>query len=365
MRTILLTIVCFFITNYSLHAQISVVDSTDQSPVSAASIFDSAGNMVGFTWSDGTLSEIPDSSYPITIRCLGYEQLTIDTPEEKVWMMTPSVYELDEVVVIPVERNILKQIFYVREYFSMITSTDTVTFFIEHMADRFIPTAKGTKFKKNASLRILTSRNYALFKFGEKDSVMAGAELTLPSFLSIIDLNNEPLTAPKSFQTAGNAPQYYEEKGKSGAAQIMKQNSQIFTFIEDALALKKGHTWSPWPFKLLGYTTQINQLYFTHAYRRNDKGIYLPKDLTEASFVIDALGRGKHIRKAFDSDEPVAIKTMIELYIIDRDFLSTEEANEEYENKPATTQFIIPATVPALNKATQELIKRANAKTKK
>lgn len=362
MRTILLTIACFFIANYSLFAQITIVDATDQSPVSAASIFDSSGNMVGFTWSDGTLSEIPDSSYPITIRCLGYEQLTIDTPKEQVWAMTPSIYELDEVVVVPVERNILKQLFYVREYFSMNFDQDTISFFVEHMADRFVPTKKGTKFKESASLRILASRNYARYRIEGKDSVMAGAELGLPSLLSIVDLNNEAIKAPKSFKTAGNAPQYYEEKGKSGAAHIMKQNSQTFTSIEDALALKKGHTWTPWSFKLLGYTTQINQLYFTHAYRRNEEGTYLPKDLTEASFVMDALGSGKRIRKAFDSDEPIAIKTMIELYIVDRDFLSTEEAKDEYNNKPTSTQFIIPEAVPALNKATQELIEQANAK---
>lgn len=64
-------------------AQERVIDSTDRSPISAASIFDATGNMVGFTLSDGVFSEIPASAYPITLRCMGYEQLIIERPENK------------------------------------------------------------------------------------------------------------------------------------------------------------------------------------------------------------------------------------------------------------------------------------------
>ena len=45
-----------------IDAQERVIDVTDHSPISAASIFDATGNMVGFTWSDGVFSEIPSSA---------------------------------------------------------------------------------------------------------------------------------------------------------------------------------------------------------------------------------------------------------------------------------------------------------------
>jgi hypothetical protein len=45
---------------------------------------------------------------------MGYEQLVIERPENKTWEMTPIAYELDEVVIVPVKRSILKQLFYVR-----------------------------------------------------------------------------------------------------------------------------------------------------------------------------------------------------------------------------------------------------------
>ena len=346
-------------------AQKRVLDAVTQSPVAAASIFDAAGNMVGFTWSDGLFSEVPESAYPVTLRCMGYEQLVIERPEDKTWLMTPMAYELEEVVIVPVKRNVLKQTFYVREYFSMNNASDTVTFFMEHMAHRFVPTSKDAKFGYDSSLHILDTRHYARYKIFGKDSVVINPESAFPSLLKVFDLNDEEVAAPESFKESGNTVKHYEEAGKSGMALIQKQNAQTFTTIEDVLALTKEHKMSPWAFKLLGFTMEINQFYTTHAYRVNDKGVYLPKDLIEASFVMEADGRGKHLRKAIKSDKPVVIRSLIELYIVDRDYLSKDEAKEECKNKPADVKFVIPSTVPPLNEATRRLVERANAEIKK
>jgi hypothetical protein len=56
---------------------------------------------------------------------------------------------------------------------------------------------------------------------------------------------------------------------------------------------------------------------------------------------------------------------MIELYIVDRDYLSKEEAKKEYKKKPTNVKFVIPSTVPPLNEATRRLVERANAEIKK
>ena len=365
MKRIYTLIIGFLLFFVPADAQKRVVDAVSQSPVAAASIFDASGNMVGFTWSDGEFSEVPESAYPITLRCIGYEQLVIEQPEDKTWGMTPIAYELEEVVVIPVKRNILKQTFYVREYFSMHNATDTVTFFIEHMADRFVPTSKDAKFGGNSSLRILDSHHYSRYKAFGKDSIVANPKSAFPSMLSIFDLNDEEVTAPASFKETESTNKLHEKSGKSGMSLIQKQNAQTFTTIEDILADSKEHKASPWPLKLLGFTMEFNQLYTTHAYRLNDKGVYLPKDLIEASFVMEADGRGKHLRKALKSDKPIVIHSMIELYIVDRDYLSKEEAKEEYKNKPTDVKFVIPSTVPPLNEATQQLVRRAKANAEK
>ena len=127
-------------------AQKQVIDAVDHTPIPAASIFDASGNMVGYTLSDGVFSEIPESAYPITVHCIGYERLVIEHAEDKVWEMKPSVYDLNEVVVTPAKCDVMKQIFYIREFFSMSNETDTVTVFSEHMADWFVPNSKDAKF---------------------------------------------------------------------------------------------------------------------------------------------------------------------------------------------------------------------------
>ncbi len=365
MKRVYFLIISLLLFCTPIDAQKRVIDAKDRSPISAASIFDASGNMVGFTWNDGVFTEIPESAYPITLRCMGYEQLVIERPEDKTWEMTPTVYELEEVVIVPVKRNVLKQTFYIREYFSMSNQTDTITYFVEYMANRFVPTTKDAKFGGNSSFRILASHQYSRYKLFGEDSVAVDPKASMPSFLKVLELNVDEVKAPESFKKAGNTNKLYEKSDKSGKSLIQKQNAQTFITIRDGLADTKEHKISPWPLKLLGFTMDINQLYTTHAYRVNDKGIYLPKDLIEASFVMEADGKGKYLRKALKSDKPIIVRSMIELYVVDRDYLSNEEAKEEYKDKPTNVKFEIPSTVPPLNEATKRLVERANAEAKK
>ena len=363
MKRIFALIISSLLYFFPVDAQ-RLVDATDQSPISAASIFNAAGNLVSLTWSDGDFSDVPESVYPITICCIGYESLVLERLEDKVWEMTPKVYELDEVVVVPVKRNILKQTFYAREYFSINTQKDTITFFLEHMVDRFVPTSKDAKFGGNFSLRKLNSRCYSRYKILEKDSFAITSESSSSSVLSILELNNESIKAPESFKDQENRNKLYEKSGKSGMFLIQKQNAYTFTMIKDPLAEKKEHTVSPLIFKLLGFTMDFKQLYITQVYRTNDTGVYQPKDLIEAAFVMEADGRGKNFRKLFASDKPIAFRSMIELFLVDSDFYSKEEAKDEYKNKPTNVEFVIPSTIPPLNEVTLQLVERANAEAK-
>ena len=365
MKRFLTLLIGVLLFSFYAKAQEQVIDATDRSPVAAASIFDSSGNMVGFTWSDGVFSEIPESAYPVTVRCMGYEQLVIERPENKTWEMTPIAYELDEVVIIPVKRNILKQLFYVREYFSMSSETDTVTFFSEHMAERFVPTSKDEKFGGKTKLRLLESRQYGHYQLFGEDSITTDPESMFPSMVTIFEPIDKEIPVPKSFKEQESATKFHEIPGKSGMELIAKQNDQTFTISVDALADTKEHKLSPWQLKLLGCTMEFNQIYVTQAYRINNKEVYQPKDLLEASFVMQADGRGKFLRMALKSDKPIVIRSLIELYIVDRDYLSKEEAKEEYKNKPTDVKFMVPSTVPPLNEATRRLVERANAEAKK
>ncbi len=358
MKNAVVLTICLFMAFTSANAQIRIVDALDNLPVAAASVFDTAGNMIGYTSNEGVMSDIPESAFPITLRCMGYEQLVIDKPEEKTWEMMPVMYELQELVVGLVERNIMKQTFYAREYFSMSTSRDTINYFVEHMLERFIPASKDAKFSGNSSLRSLNSRIYANFNIEGKDSTTIEKKASFPSMMALLKLDDEEILAPESFKNNDNH-NIYEKPGISGISMIYKQNAYSFTTVEDLLAKEEDHSISPGVLKLLGMTMDVHQLYITHAYTINEEGVYLPKDLKEASYVFEANSKGKLIRSLFKTAEPVIIRSMVEIYLVDRDYLSKKEAKEEYKNKRTGVEFIIPSSVPPLNDATRRLVNKA------
>ena len=364
MRHIFIFITALLLLSVNTNAQQRLIDASDHRPISAASILDASGNMVGFTMSDGVFSEIPKTAYPITITCIGYEQIVIEHPEEKNWEMTPMVYELEEVVIIPEERKIMKQTFYVREYFSISSQSDTMTFFMEHMADRFVPVSDKIKFSGSSSLRILCTNCYMLYQIADNDSVAKDHKPQFPSMLSILGQGNEKVTAHESLLNNEDDTKIYEKPGHSGTSIIQKQNAQTFTTIKGLLAGNEEQTSSPWYLKPLGLSMDISQLYITNVYRANENGIYLPKDLIESSFVMEAEGKGRLIRKMVNSNEPVGIHSMITIYMVDRDYLTKEKAKEEQKNKPADVKFTIPSTVPPLNDATKRLVERANSEAR-
>jgi hypothetical protein len=159
MKRHLIIIICLLLS-VSAYAQQRVIDATDSIPVSVASIFDFDGNVVGYTMDDGTFSEIPETAYPITIRCLGYEPLVIAEPKDSVWQMKQSFYDMPELVVVPGDRNVMKQILYIRNYLSMCNEIDTVTHFVEEMAYRYVPATEDAKIDIGNQIHSAGSRSF-------------------------------------------------------------------------------------------------------------------------------------------------------------------------------------------------------------
>ena len=340
-------------------AQRRVADVMDDTPVSSATIFDAQGNVVGFTSSEGDFSDIPDSDYPITIRCIGYENIVVGQPKDTVLQMVPMIYELEEAVV-SASRDVMKQTFYVREYFTISSATDTITHFLEHMCDRYVPASKQVKFKKN-DLRFRNTRCYKYYQIGDQDSVAVSNKPGSKVFLGLIE--TEEVDASESFKGQMGVNRVYEEKGKSGILHSRKQNERIFTEYKDGLADKKGHiAHLPFLLNMMGLSMDAHQAYITHVYKANDASVYQPKDLIQAGVVVEVLGKGKLLRQMVNSDVPVKINFSIEYYVVSREYISKEQAKAEYKDKSLKVPFEIPATVPQLSEATQLLIQRANQK---
>lgn len=363
MKRHLIIIICLLLS-VSAYAQQRVIDATDSIPVSVASIFDFDGNVVGYTMDDGTFSEIPETAYPITIRCLGYEPLVIAEPKDTVWQMKQCFYDMPELVIVPGERNVMKQILYIRNYFSLCNEIDTVTHFVEEMAYRYVPAIEGEKIGIGSQIHNSNCRSFSMHKVGDLDSV--AYEENSKSFIltsTLTNLSSKEILVHESLKNDSTG--YYEKKGKSGLSLVQRLSNGVFTFKEDMLADKKNHSLSPWPLKLMGFTMEINQFYTTNAFSINQDGKYYPKDLLEAGFMMEAEGRGKYIRKALDSKTPVEVRAMTEIYVVDRDFLTQDEAKEESAKEVQKMDFKIPSNVPSLNEATLRLVKRAKAEAGK
>ena len=356
-RHLIIVMVCISLS-VSAYSQQRVIDATDSIPVSAASIFDFNGNVVGYTMADGIFSEINETAYPITIRCLGYEPLTIAEPKDTVWQMKQCFYDMPELVIVPGDRNVMKQILYIRNYFSLCNEIDTVTHFVEEMAYRYVPATEDAKIDVGGQIHSASCRSFSQHKVGDLDSV--ACEENSKSFFmtsTLTKLSSKEILVHESLKNDSTG--YYEKMGKAGLALVQILSNGVFTFKEDLLADKKKHTLSPWPLKLMGFTMDINQFYTTNAFSINEDGKYYPKDLLEAGFMMEGEGRGKYIRMALDSKTPVAVRAMTEIYVVDREFLTQEEAKEEMEKKDCKLDFMIPSNVPALNEATSRLVERA------
>lgn len=132
MRYILLSIIAILPLVCASRERLTVVDQTDNSPIAAATVFSKGGNILGLTDKNGILDGIADRDMPLTVRCLGYEPLTVAGTTDAT-KMVPETYELGEFVVTPLDRPILRIVCYIREYTGGVTSTDTLQVFAEHM----------------------------------------------------------------------------------------------------------------------------------------------------------------------------------------------------------------------------------------
>ncbi len=373
----LLLLLCAVLSICVANAQTSyrLVDANDQTPIISASIFDAAGSIVGYTMKDGTLPQIPESAYPITIRSIGYELLTITTPAERDWQLIPKNYPIEPVVVVPAKYEVMKQTFYIRMFNSAGNSETEIRSYMEFMAERFVPASKDSKYRGSQKLYAYPIRRYIYLK--EKDTTIyhtgihqADNSKPISTETMVIDLLNmlfkKGFDVPESFKNAdGHTTVTQEEKGKSGLISVIKQKGQQLTVSVDILAKKKNHVWSPWLLKVLGMKFNLRQFLFTQTYQVNSEGFYLPKDLMDGNYLMEEEVDMKRLHKLFESDEPVQAILSIEMYRTNSEYLTRDMAESAILNRPKEIPLTIPDRALPLNSATLQLIEavKANAAT--
>ena len=354
-------LVCFVMVAVGAFARgISVVDDGDGVAVAGASVFGRGGIILGMTDADGHLDGLSDEDFPVTVKCLGYETALASADQTEL-RLSPVSYELHEVEVTPADRPVMRLVCYIREYSGAATATDTVQLYSEHMADFFIPVAKVKKFKAQTRPRVLNSRLYARSRTRDgRDSVYRPG--TREDAMSWVDMLELPVADVKESDALRAGAGSDIRQGKYWIKQRSRKTDNMYAFTVDYLADKKDHRMSPALFKLLGFTLDFNELNTSWAYRPNKEGIYTPRDLVYGTVTMSVRGRGKWVKKAFNSDTPVDINELFEIYPVETEYLTVEEAKALMRDDTAGMPMRQSPDVLPLPAATQRLVDALDSK---
>lgn len=338
-----------------------LVDAETKAPLPLASITDRSGNVVGMTDKTGVIPALTKVSYPITFNYMGYASLQVQEPAEDDVKMIQQDYELPEIVIIPGARPLLHLTGYMREVTSVLSSSDSVTLFKESVVDFLVPVEKS-KVKGWNKARELASRTYVrMTNSSGLDSISTGHEYEymlwgnshsmIPSATKIPDIIKDTDVACDTVM------------GKYYPKIIWWKNGDITRWHGDALANEKNHVTSPWPLKLLGLTTDFTEISKNYVFNTPDRDFIRPTDLKQVSMTIDMLAKGKLFKKTFDSSSPVNVRTYVELYLTDREFLTENEGKglkkEILSIEPS--DIVPPTNANPLHPAIRRTVERVNA----
>lgn len=365
-KKILLVAVCAVTAACAL-AAVRLVDGKTREPLGLASIADRNGNLVGMTDKNGVIPDLTAASFPVTFSYMGYEPLEVATIADGDVAMTEAIYELPEIEVSPGAHPLLHITGYMREHSTALGSPDSVVLLSESIVDFLIPVEK-TKEKGWRKPRFLASKMYSRFKNGNGlDSVGNQVdELYLwaknmdifPSSKSTIEIP-EKITAASGFSADTVVL-------KNKSTMYWQRNDDVVRLSHDYLTAYDNHVFSPAPLKILGMTTDMSEMTQNFVFRPGDATELKAADVSQLSLSLKMLGKGKLWKWVCRSKTPVDVTDYIELYVIDREYLTEAEAKELKKNPPAVavTEVVAPKGAAPLHPGVQAIVDRVNASQK-
>lgn len=338
-----------------------LVDASTNAPLPLASITDRSGNVVGMTDKSGVIPELQKDRYPITFNYMGYASLQILKPAEDDVKMILQEYELPELVISPGARPLLHLTGYMRELTSVLSSSDSVTIFKESVVDFLVPVEK-TKVKGWNKARELASKTYVrMSNSSGLDSVSISHEYEFMLWGNRKSLIPSAAKIPDKIK--GTEVTCDTVMGKYYPKIIWLKNGDVTRWYGDALANEKNHVTSPWALKLFGLTTDVTEISENFVFDTTDGDFIGPSDLRQVSITIDMLAKGKLFKKTLDSSSPVNVKTYMELYLTDREFLSEEEGKSLKKEIPTieSSDILAPTNANPLHPAIMRTVERVNS----
>ncbi len=302
-----------------------VVAQSDSQPLSGTILMSGNGTIVGMTDEEGAC-ECMAESLPITVRCIGYKDQHIAVVPPDTVFLLPETYELSEIVVNPADRPILKLRCYIREYTTGTFGSATIQMFGEYMADYFLNDKKVKGFHKISTPYVRAKRARVRYKNSAGlDSIAKPSDTD--EFLSWIDLcsiNPHRRTMADSVMNGATET----VMGKYKQFSTCRINNNRLVYSRDILANYKGHHWSPWFLKLIGFTIDASEMRSKDVFLIDDKGNYGPHSLQMATYTMEMTIKSKFIKKAFHTKEPIKSFSTVEVYPLEAQYLTVKEAKD-------------------------------------
>ena len=302
-----------------------VADSISRLPLPNASLFDKRGNLLGICNSKGKSPYISASNLPVTIRYMGFKEKEIDNLNQDTVFLQENYFELPEVVVATRQKSILHMLAYVREYSSLTTYTDTIFLFREKMVDFMVPQDRKMKYQGWTKPRILSSKSYYHFRnSGGLDSVSDECDYHF-SWSDWIGVNPQMPIKRKLHETEIGTDTL---KGKYSHSEIWNKTKDKITIDINVLADSTIRRWVP---DIEGYfkdNLDFENFKVHFGYENVTGDLLLPNDLTNYSFNIESVGRGRSLFRFNRPDEDFFVNTYAEVYFLDKEFISLKEAKK-------------------------------------
>lgn len=151
-------------------------------------------------------------------------------------------------------------------------------------------------------------------------------------------------------------------QGKYFPKFIYRKSNGLFTVEADALADYKDHHWSPWFFKMLGMTMEMQSARWQLAYRQTDAGRYGIYDFLCGTYNLFVLGKGRLFKKLLGIKDAIGIDCYIEQYPVEIERLTVDEykvLKKDWLGR--REEFRVPANVQPLPPAIERLTARINS----
>ncbi len=344
--------------------RITVVDGSDGSTLPRATIMSNDGIIVGLTDAEGNITVGEGVKYPITVRYMGFDPLTLHSPIDTV-RLKPKSYSLSEIIVSPGERPVTKVVCYIREYCTGTTSRDTMQLFSEYMAVAFGTDNEDTKgfHKSDADFKFRNRRFSARFANNEGlDSVASptgNEEITFLSFAKLFGkIPLKGLTVTDKMRTGAITDTV---PGKYFPSKWFRNTPSVMIVSEDLLADEKDHKMSPTLLKILGMSVDLTEAQLNHVFVHNESGKYKISDFFSSSISLKILAYGKMLKWMLRSNEPVEMLDYIEIYPVEISRLTLKEYKEQRKEKEELS-FIMPEELSSLSPVIDGILLRLDEK---